>query len=168
MKIEDVDLYIAVYQVRSTLDKPSAERWTSKNRDRLEIFSQVHRRYPELNNHPDVIAGAEPIDIVMDAFLALRKSDKDKLSMMIQRILKSGKECFWHDRLGTTCSGELTLDRLVPGDRGGSYSLSNVVVACQFHNSSRRNLNVEDLLKQNGANVSEENVDSIDGVQDAS
>jgi len=57
-----------------------------------------------------------------------------------------GVRCFWAGRGRGPCDGEMSVDRLVPGSRGGLYRLENCVIACRRHNSVRGDRTIEEFL----------------------
>lgn len=156
MRCIDVDLHIAVYKVRQALEaadlKPSAERWTSIEKDRWDIFLQVVGLYPNLSEHPDYRSGRNPMDMVMETFMNQRKQPTTH-KLIIERIIKDGKRCFWEDRVESPCGGDLTVERLIPGNRNGEYYIGNIVVACASHNSERGKQELESYLRLNPKNI---------------
>ncbi len=166
MRCIDVDLHIAVYKVKLALEaadlSPGADRWTSVEKDRWNIFLQVIALYPDLSCHPDVQNGRSPMDMVMAAFIHQRKAPVNKL--ICERIIKDGKRCFWDDRVESPCNGDLTVERLVPGDRNGAYHIGNIVVACARHNSERGKLDVESFLRLNSKNIKATPDDGFDNI----
>jgi hypothetical protein len=142
MTFDDLLLYRAVYNVRSIIPKPSAEKWTG-----------THRRFmyaivlDQLVKDPFWPEDALPwsLEKTVEAWLHVRKVKKMRLTCRVANI--HGARCFWAHRVPGKCSDELDLDRLVTGYHGGRYSLENCIISCSFHNRSRGNLTVEEYLR---------------------
>ena len=49
--------------------------------------------------------------------------------------------------LGSPCSEELHLDRIIPGSKGGRYVVENCMLTCTKHNISRGDKSIEDYLR---------------------
>lgn len=148
MLFDELLLYRAVFNVRSSIPKPSAEKWTGTHR--RFMYALVLDR---LVKEPEWPEAALPwsLEKTVWAWLHLRKVKKTRLTCIVANV--HGPRCFWANRVPGECSEELDLDRLVTGSHGGRYTVENCIISCSFHNRSRNDRTVEEYLLQasNGA-----------------
>lgn len=142
MTFADLALYDAVYSVYSETDSPRSDLWLREPMCEV-IYRAVNARMPR-----DTLA---TMDRILSAWAAFGKSvavseglKKSELIVMVGRA--HGRRCFYCGRGRGPCSDEVALDRIIPGSRGGQYTLENCVIACAFHNSQRGDSAIEEYL----------------------
>lgn len=145
MRFEELPLYIAVYEERCNMmangENPGAEDWTTKEESRRNLTARVTAR---LFTNVD--------QAIVDAWIAARKcqtvaGDKKKIDLLVEVALQHGPKCFYANRGKGACSDDVHLDRIIPGSRGGEYTLANCVLSCGLHNTSRGNKSIEEFLQ---------------------
>lgn len=145
MRFVDFPLYDAIFEVRQQMilegHSPGEEAWYVDADKRFEFTRRV------------VTQMALDCDqTIINAAIAFRKcpkaegSDIKKLDLLLQVARLHGRQCFYANRGLGLCSEEVHLDRLVPGARGGVYSIENCVISCGFHNSSKNDKSLEEYL----------------------
>jgi hypothetical protein len=137
----DLPLYMATYHVYQTVEKPGSDDWISSNAKsayKLVLWQMV-------DDEAWSDAGlAVSMEQVVRAWRHLRKVKKLRLLCRVASL--HGSRCFYADRGVGPCSDGIDLDRILPGSRGGHYTLQNCIVACSAHNRSRGDSFLEDYL----------------------
>lgn len=146
MKWLELPLYRAIHQVRAEMlqdkEQPNSERWFVDMESRLEFAQRVMLKM-DLNTAS-----------IVEAHLRFRKGSgvgengEKKLELICQVSELHGDKCFYANRGLGPCSDDVHLDRIVPGSRGGGYSIANCVLACGFHNTSRGDSSIEEFLSR--------------------
>jgi len=144
MTFDDIPLLEAIYDLRREMEDdgecPGSDSWTSDEEKRVELTRRLLGKLI-LNVNQRMI----------DAWIGFRKaSDADgrKKSELIVEVARAhGSRCFYADRGLGECSNDVDLDRIVPGSRGGKYSVENCIISCGRHNRSRGDANIENLLR---------------------
>ncbi len=143
MRFEQLPLYIAIYEFWQVCENRRSDSWlTTKSED---LYYAIGRRLKP-NIHFDM-------DEILSAWSAYGKSanaegteqKKDELTVQVAQI--HGSKCFYLYRGVGECSDTVSLDRIIPGDRGGRYTVENCVICCKRHNSARNNKSIEDFLR---------------------
>ena len=154
MTFDDIPLCEAVHDLYSALNDtsgngqilgpgPRSDYWLKDpGRERLcrFIFERVPLTYVFRLN----------IDRITEAFSTYgRTGNKEtygRTELLVEVARAHGRTCFYANRGKGACSPEVTLDRLVPGVRGGQYTIENCVLACSRHNSQRGDCTLEEYL----------------------
>ncbi len=141
MKFSEFPLYAAIWTIRNASPAgPFAAGLSSDPQtaeDREKVFRAIQGQLA-----PDV---HYTLDECCKAWVGYRKRGRENdLAVMVG--LTHGAHCFWQERGRGRCDGQVSVDRLVPGARGGQYKLENCVIACQRHNSMRGDLTIEEFL----------------------
>lgn len=144
MKFSELPLYQAIKAAYAFVDSPRSARW---------LIDQQKELYMLIVSYMDNFDNGVPYTKtqVMEAWDRFGKGpsvggmNKNKLTIEVAEA--HGEHCFYRGRGLGECNDEIQLDRLIPGDRGGGYSVANCVLSCQFHNGSRGERNVEDYLR---------------------
>lgn len=147
MTFDEWPLYEAICDVYRTVDNPRQEIWDHVERETL--CRKILERFPL--GSPWLSLSADQIMKAWSSFgkVNIEKGNpvkKGELIVAVGRI--HGRKCFYADRDIGECTNNVSLDRLVPGARGGKYSVRNCVIACDFHNTHRRDTNIEDYLRE--------------------
>jgi len=145
MTFDELPLMEAIYDVRREMEAenecPGSDTWTSDETKRIELTQRILTRF-SLNVDQQMI----------DAWIKFRKSSdadgKKKAEWIVEVARAHGNRCFYADRGLGECSNDVDLDRIIPGSRGGKYSVENCVISCGKHNRSRGDASIEDLLKR--------------------
>lgn len=91
----------------------------------------------------------ERILLAVNQFRKLNQEHRKKRLIILEHTRKMTRaECFYKGKVGTECSNEVDLDRVMPGKRGGEYTLRNTVLACSRHNRQRGCKEVAEYWKQ--------------------
>jgi len=142
MIFDDLPLYEAVYNVYQLADNPRSDSWLLP---------------PKCERLCRMLQGELPIGapFTMEQMLqvwgtfgrALTVEGEMKKSELIVLVARThGRRCFYCGRGKGECSNEVTLDRIVPGSRGGKYTVENCMLACSAHNTQRGNQPLEQFL----------------------
>jgi len=139
----EMPLYGAIHDVFRIVESPGSDNWL-----RPPASEEVCR----------LIQAHLPLDSsfssrqMLDAWMLYRKAPsinealkKVELLVLIGRV--HGTKCFFAHRDKGECSIEVSIDRIVPGSRGGRYTVENCMIVCSFHNSQRSNRFIEEYLK---------------------
>jgi len=145
MKFQDLEVLGAVYDVRAKMEadgeQPGADDWTTNEKKRAELTRRILRRL-ECTVQQRLI----------DAWIAFRKSPnvngKKKAALVVEVARLHGPVCFYAGRGLGECSDEIDLDRLIPGSRGGEYTIENCILSCSRHNRMRGDASLEDIISQ--------------------
>lgn len=143
MLFEEMPLYLAVHQVRLGVSRPSSDEWTSTmTRDAFKLVLNriIDNGWP----HDESIPWSQ--DDVREVWMKIRKSSDEKLQLKCEVAATHGERCFYANRGLGDCSDEVELDRILPGSRGGRYTLENCIIACSFHNQSRSDTSIETFI----------------------
>lgn len=145
MRFDELPIYKACHEVHQEMEIrgefPGADGWTSNDEQRVEITKRIMARLIE-----------ESDQTLLDCFMTYRKSSRvdgvRKLALIVEVAKAHGSKCFYANRGKGECSNEVQLERLVPGARGGIYSLANCVIACSHHNQMRSDTPIEEFLSK--------------------
>jgi len=142
MTFDELPLYEAIHDVYRLVESPRADHWLTIDAGLLCRMIQDHLPI----GHPFRATD------MLQAWAAYGKSQTvgqyKKLELQVLVAKTHGRQCFWANRVAGDCTGEVTTDRLLPGSRGGEYTLENCVIACSFHNTQRNDRTVEIYLSQ--------------------
>jgi len=140
MKFNELPLYEAVYDVVQQMiengESPGSDKWTMFESETLA--RRIQQRLP--------IGAPFTKSEMMDAWIRFRKSVGRKAELIVETARKHGRHCFYRGRGLGECSDELSIDRIIPGSRGGQYDIRNCVIACLKHNEQRGDLSIEEYL----------------------
>ncbi|MDX9861288.1 MAG: hypothetical protein RBS99_10265 [Rhodospirillales bacterium] len=142
MTFQELPLYEAIHDVYRLVRSPRSDEWMTLRAEELCRIIQGHLPI----GHPFQMRQ------MLAAWSAYGKSPSSgngslkKLELQILVAKTHGRQCFWANRGKGDCSGEVTTDRLLPGARGGMYTVENCVLACSYHNSQRNDATVEAYL----------------------
>ncbi len=144
MTFDELPLFEAIYDLRREMETdgeaPGSDSWTSDEGKRVELTRRLLAK---------LIANVDQRFI--DAWIRFRKGSdvdgKKKTELTIEVARAHGTRCFYANRGLGECSTDIDLDRIVPGSRGGKYTVENCVISCGRHNRSRGDASIEDLLK---------------------
>lgn len=136
MTFDEIPLYVAVAAVREAQERPAAELVTDEQRH--EICQLIRAQLP-FDRHFDS-------DKMIHAWTRMRKSPGNKVAITVAVGQLHGWKCFMHGRGRGECSNEVNLDRVVPGCRGGEYTIANCMIMCSFHNCQRGDRTLEEYL----------------------
>ena len=142
MTFDDLPLYEAVYDVYRMVDNPRSDAWLRPPMCE-KVCRQIQAHLP-LDTHFKV----EQMLQVWSAFgkSVTVETDVKKSELIVLVARTHGRRCFYCGRGKGDCSNEVALDRLLPGSRGGKYTVANCVIACSFHNQQRQDQSVEDYI----------------------
>lgn len=144
----DLPLNFAVYQLRKEIkeacQQPGSDQWLYYDQNREYIRNRVVEIDETLYDKTS--------DDVCHVFISQRKSgrknsDEGTRDQLLRLIKERGScECYWRHNFPGECSNDLHLDRLLPGNRGGTYEDKNVVISCGYHNISRGKKLIEEQV----------------------
>lgn len=147
MLFSDFPMYEAIYEVRNQMiaagESPGTEAWYVDDEKRMEFCRRVVTQMV-LDSDQEIL----------NAAVAFRKGSKaegteiKKLDLLMMVAKVHGRTCFYAGRGFGACSADVHLDRLVPGSRGGKYTVENCVVSCGRHNSMRSDRSMEEFLSE--------------------
>lgn len=139
MRLSDLPLLTAIKKVTLEIENPGAEHWTTNDEKRRELCRMVKEKMA-----PDIEQQ------IIDMFVRYRKSGtigkQKKLELLVEVAETHGAKCFYANRGQGDCADDVDLDRILPGSRGGQYTVENCMLACSYHNRSRGDQNVEEYL----------------------
>ncbi len=141
MLFHDLPLFIATHQVYERVSRPGSDEWIStrsKATCKLVLQQIVDDEAWTIEGIP---WGPER---VLQAWRQIRKQKKLRLLCRVART--HGARCFYEHRGIGPCSPDIDLDRIIPANRGGAYTLKNCVICCSLHNRSRGDLPIEEFL----------------------
>lgn len=143
MTFDELPLYLAVYRVQRQVEKPGSDDWISI--DAKEMYKRV---LTELVDGMSCTDKGIPysLDQTVAAWRNIRKGG-EKIRLLCQVALEQGDRCFYAKRGKGECNQEVTLERIIPGDEEGIYTLENCMIACSFHNTSRGKMPIESYLR---------------------
>lgn len=145
IKFEELPLYVAAWKVYSQTENHGSDDWPIKKRDVL--CQRVLHQLVEDGAYKEFGIPWGP-DRIIDAWMNIRKSPEGKTAILCEVAVCYGQNCFYQYRGLGRCSGEIELDRILPGSRDGKYTVSNCVISCSFHNRSRGNLSIENFINR--------------------
>lgn len=143
MQFDELAMYAAVYRVREKMkelaEEPGAESWVNDNA--LELTRRL-----------SVEMILEPNPALLAVWVKYRKSAssddaRKKYDIICELFMAGDKSCFYSNRGVGPCDDVVTLDRIIPGCRGGEYLRKNCVLCCLKHNSERNDRPIEEWLK---------------------
>lgn len=146
MKFSELDLYQSVAEVYADLQaegkRVRSDEWLLDGATELTqriVLAMTKSSEPEL----------------LRTFLTYAKAprngaDVPKLHLTIEVARQRGHKCFYA-MLGN-CSEDVHLDRILPGSRGGQYTLANCVLSCGRHNTMRGDQPISEFLNPVAAN----------------
>lgn len=151
MLFTDFPLFEAIYEVRQEMvasgESPGEEAWYVDSARREEFCRRV------------ILQMTRDCDqAIINAALTFRKcakaegTDLKKLDLLVEVARTHGRKCFYGNRGLGACSEDVHLDRLIPGSKGGVYSVENCVIACGYHNTSRNDIELGEFLRS-GSNL---------------
>lgn len=144
MTFDEIPLYETIHDVYRETDKPRAERWVHE--DKEELCRRIQSALPLSTPFTDY---RQWLRAWIQYGKSTHKENGDKLAALIVEIARThGRRCFWANRGKGPCANEVTIDRLVPGSRGGKYVIENCVLACSIHNTQRSDRTVEEFLRE--------------------
>lgn len=144
MKFEELSLYDAIMTVREEMEaageSPGADKWITDEDLRIAITQRVMRH---------LLKDAD--QAIINAWCTFRKGvnlapDLKKVELIVCVARIHGARCFYANRGRGPCSEDVHIDRLIPGSRGGQYTLQNCVLACGTHNTMRQDKPLEEFL----------------------
>jgi len=140
MLFDELPIYTAIYHLkRDGRNGLPADPQT--DRERELVADSIHSYLHAANKY-----GVFSMDQLLAAWRDYRKSAGGKAELAVRLAENFGGQCFYGPRRPTPCSPVVSVDRLVPGSRGGKYTVRNCVLACKFHNSERGDKPIEDYL----------------------
>jgi hypothetical protein len=145
MKFSEIELYEAIYDVRAELKEPGADSWALDIEKRNQLCRMIQTRL--------TIGAPFTTSEMMRAWFTFRKRTDQKANLIVEICRTHGRRCFWSNRGLGNCCDEITIDRLIPGSRGGAYNLANCVLACKTHNSLRKDQSIEQFLNSGQRNL---------------
>ncbi len=145
LTFEEFPFVLSLYRVYMREQRPGADiHWVGANL--MATYAKVVNQMIEdrlcVNGVP------YSADWVANVWMSMRKSGPDGIRLKCEVAMSNGGVfcCFYAPRNVGPCSQDVSLDRLVPGSRGGEYTVANSVIACAKHNSSRSNQPIEEYL----------------------
>lgn len=139
MKFSDLQMLIAIHELKIEMpengEKAGSDIWTTNEGFRKELTIRVLTRMCDNVNQ-------RVIDIWM-------KYRKESLGLLAQVAKVHGSKCAYTNRGMGDCSDDVDLDRIVPGSRGGQYTVENCQIACSRHNRERGDAAIEEYLSRN-------------------
>ena len=144
MTFDDLPLYDAVYAVRKAMEaageNPGSDDWTADEQKRRELTGRIVAALT-----------TDTEQRMIDAFIGFRKSPnvdgKKKIELIMDVRRAHGDQCFYRGRGRGECSEEVDLDRIVPGSRGGRYTVENCMLVCSRHNRMRGDQAIEEFCR---------------------
>lgn len=148
MKFDELPLYCAIHRVRERIkytsecgqgDSVSSSFW-ERGEGAVELTKMIAEELVTTQN-----------DLYVSAFVRYRKSqntdsDGQKKLDIIAQLCSDTPECFYKNRGLGPCSDEVDLDRILPGSKGGEYTVANCVLSCSTHNRQRGDRDFVDYL----------------------
>ena len=137
MKFSELPTYAAILEVSRKIENPGSDKWVNDQDLRIELTRMI---LDELicEAHQDLI------EMWMLFRKGNRKNEVNKKELAVQVAKVRGSVCFYASWGG--CSADVTIDRILPGIRGGEYEISNCVLACSYHNCQRGDKSIEDYI----------------------
>ena len=139
MRFSELPLYCAIHRVRESIRKMSeegsSESLSSSYWERGEGAIELTRMISE-----ELVVG--PNESYIEAFVRYRKQgnvSQEKLKKLdiIAALYCHSQRCFYEGRGLGPCSEEVDLDRIIPGSKGGEYTVPNCIISCSAHNRQR-------------------------------
>ena len=84
---------------------------------------------------------------MIHAWVGYRKNG-GRNDLLIRCAKFHGRRCFFGARGLGECSDDIDLDRIIPGSRGGEYTVENCFLACSRHNRQRGDRSIEAYLAE--------------------
>jgi hypothetical protein len=141
MTFEDLILFEAVHDVYQEVENPRSSDWLMVEEKRDELCRLIRSRLPYDQEH------------LLRAWDQYGKSQKAEIGNELKKLALTvivarthGRRCFFANRGKGACSNDVSIDRIVPGSRGGRYTVENCVLVCGSHNSQRGDKSVEEYL----------------------
>jgi hypothetical protein len=148
MKLSDLELYLAVHKVRKQVEQPNAEFWAHEKAS--EALGRVAQTLAE-DGWPREKAIPCLKDVIR-AWTDLRKNPKTQLTCDVSLEHKR-RSCMYAGRGKGPCSDDIQLERIIPGSRGGEYTVENCDLACGKHNRERSDQPIENFLASDNGPV---------------
>ncbi|QDU59328.1 hypothetical protein Pan216_01560 [Planctomycetes bacterium Pan216] len=80
----------------------------------------------------------EHILLSVNQFRKLNAEHRQKRLIILDHASKArSPQCFYKGKVAGECTCEVDLDRIMPGKRGGVYTIDNTVLSCSRHNRER-------------------------------
>lgn len=143
MTADELPTFIAIHRVERLIEERrqageflplfGSDDWLIDRSRRVELLSMIQ-------------SFLVPDEALLSSYLRYRKSG-DKLRIIAALAVRHGARCFFDGRGKGECSNELDLDRIIPGARGGEYSLENCHIVCSRHNRERGDRAIEEYLR---------------------
>lgn len=141
MLFDELPLYVAVHQVYTRVPRPGSDEWISTRAKAAYklVLEQI------VDNETWSDKGIPwSMERVSRAWRQIRKQKKCRLLCKVAAI--HGSRCFYEHRGLGNCCPDVDLDRILPGNRGGVYTLKNCIISCSLHNRSRGDMPIEEFL----------------------
>jgi hypothetical protein len=142
MTFDDFPLYLAVFKVYATAERPGSDDWIGRHATRAYklVLGQL------VDDEAWTECGLPySLDRVVDVWRQLRKQPKLRRTCEVAMVF--GRSCFYANRGLGNCSPDVDLDRILPGSRDGQYEFRNCIIACSRHNRSRGDMSIEQYLR---------------------
>lgn len=143
MRSDELPTMMAIYRVERLIEERRAageqippfgsDDWLIEPERRREMLSMIQ-------------SFLLPDEALLRSYTRYRKSGDKKLRLLVEVATRHGDRCFFRDRGKGECSGDIDLDRIIPGARGGDYTIENCQLACSRHNRERGDRSVEEYL----------------------
>jgi len=143
MTFDEIPIYVAMYRVENLIQERisdgeavppfGSDSWIVDPERRSEMLSMIQG----FLRHDESLLGN---------YVRYRKSGDKKLRLIAQVAILRGTTCFFENRGLGDCSEEIELDRILPGSRGGEYTVENCQIACRKHNQERGDKSIEQYL----------------------
>lgn len=145
MKFEEIQLYQAIARAYQKAEKPRSAQW---------LISRQRDLYAMIVNEMDDFTLGVPwplVDVIAawDSYgkqSSMQGGDDTKIDIICELAKFHSPHCFYRNRGRGECSGEVDLDRIFPGSRGGIYTVENCVISCSKHNRQRQDKSIEDFI----------------------
>jgi hypothetical protein len=144
MKWNELPLYRAVAEVRREMmecnEQPNSDLILTNEENRTDFCQRVMLKM-DFNG-----------SAIIDANIKFRKGSgvndagQKKLEIICMLSIIHGDRCFYANRGLGECSDDVHLDRIIPGSRGGEYTVQNCLLSCGFHNTSRGDKSIEEFI----------------------
>lgn len=144
MTADELPTFIAIYRVERLIDERrtagedlppfGSDDWLIDPARRADLLSMIQ-------------SFLVPDESLLRNYIRYRKSGDKRLRLMVEVAIAHGATCFFRGRGRGECSDEVDLDRIVPGSRGGEYTLENCQIACSRHNRERGDRTIEEYLE---------------------